>query len=138
MSGILTQCDKYDGLFEGTLSGSEIEQIFRGLLPTANAVLDKKYDNISADDEVKKAVLEFREQNAERSEFNYYYEIPLEDRFLLLRFFFLDNQDLNDMWKASKQGFEWMILDAIYNEGKIQEIHQKMKKPVKRFLVSAL
>ena len=31
------QCDKYDGLFEGTLSGSEIEQIFRGLLPTANA-----------------------------------------------------------------------------------------------------
>lgn len=76
------------------------------MLPTANAVLDKKYDNISADDEVKKAVLEFREQNAERSEFNYYYEIPLEDRFLLLRLFFLDNQDLNDMWKASKQGFE--------------------------------
>lgn len=38
------------------------------------------------------------------------------------------------MWKASKQGFEWMILDAIYNAGKIQEIYQKMKKPVKRFL----
>lgn len=130
------QCDKYDGLFEGTLSGSEIEQIFRGLLPTANAVLDKKYDNISADDEVKKAVMEFKEQNAERSEFNYYYEIPLEDWFLLLRLFFLDNPDLNDMWKASKQGFEWMILDAIYNEGKIQEIYQKMKKPVKRFFKS--
>lgn len=130
------QCDKYDGLFEGTLSGSEIEQIFRGLLPTANAVLDKKYDNISADDEVKKAVMEFKEQNAERSEFNYYYEIPLEDWFLLLRLFFLDNPDLNDMWKVSKQGFEWMILDAIYNEGKIQEIHQKMKKPVKRFFKS--
>lgn len=130
------QCDKYDGLFEGTLSGSEIEQIFRGLLPTANAVLDKKYDNISADDEVKKAVMEFKEQNAERREFNYYYEIPLEDWFLLLRLFFLDNPDLNDMWKASKQGFEWMILDAIYNEGKIQEIYQKMKKPVKRFFKS--
>ena len=130
------QCDKYDGLFEGTLSGSEIEQIFRGLLPTANAILDKKYDNISADDEVKKAVMEFKKQNAERSEFNYYYEIPLEDWFLLLRLFFLDNPDLNDMWKASKQGFEWMILDAIYNEGKIQEIHQKMKKPVKRFFKS--
>lgn len=47
------QCDKYDSLFEGTLSGSEIEQIFRGLLPTANAVLDGKYDKVNADDEVK-------------------------------------------------------------------------------------
>ena len=47
------QCDKYDSLFEGTLSGSEIEQIFRGLLPTVNAVLDGKYDKVNADNEVK-------------------------------------------------------------------------------------
>ena len=130
------QCDKYDSLFEGTLSGSEIEQIFRGLLPTANAVLDKKYDKVNVDDEVKKAVMEFEAQNAERSKFEHYYEIPLEDWFLLLRLFFLDNPDLSDMWKVSKQGFEWMILDAIYNDGKIQEIYQKMKKPVKRFFKS--
>ena len=38
------QCDKYDNLFEGTLSGKEIKQLFYGLLPTANAVLDGKYD----------------------------------------------------------------------------------------------
>lgn len=130
------QCDKYDSLFEGTLSGSEIEQIFRGLLPTANAVLDGKYDKVNADDEVKRAVMEFKAQNAERSKFEHYYEIPLEDWFLLLRLFFMDNPDLSDMWKASKQGFEWMILDAIYNAGKIQEIYQKMKKPVKRFFKS--
>lgn len=49
------QCDKYDSLFDGTLSGSEIEQIFRGLLPNANAVLNGKYDKISADDEGKKS-----------------------------------------------------------------------------------
>ena len=130
------QCDKYDSLFEGTLSGSEIEQIFRGLFPTANAALDGKYDKVNADDEVKRAVMEFKAQNAERSKFEHYYEIPLEDWFLLLRLFFMDNPDLSDMWKASKQGFEWMILDAIYNAGKIQEIYQKMKKPVKRFFKS--
>ena len=130
------QCDKYDSLFDGTLSGSEIEQIFRGLLPTANAVLNGKYDKISADDEGKKAVIEFKAQNAERSKFEHYYELPLEDWFLLLYLFFLDNPDLTDMWKASKQGFEWMILDAIYNDGKIQQIHKKMKKPAKRFFKS--
>ena len=32
------QCDKYDNLFEGTLSGKEIKQLFYGLLPTALAV----------------------------------------------------------------------------------------------------
>ncbi len=130
------QCDKYDSLFKGTLSGGTIEQIFKGLLPTANAVLDKKYDKDIVDDEVKKALMEFEAQNSERSRFEHYYEIPLEDWFLLLRLFFLDNPDLNDMWKASKKGFEWLILDAIYNDGKIQEIYQKMKKPVKRFFQS--
>lgn len=39
-------CDEYDNLFESTLSGKEIENIFRGLLPTANSVLDGKYDEI--------------------------------------------------------------------------------------------
>ena len=86
----------------GTLSGSEIKQIFRGLLPTANAVLDGKYDKVNADDEVKRAVMGFKAQNAEGSKFEHYYEIPLEDWFLLLRLFFLDNPDLSDMWKASK------------------------------------
>lgn len=130
-------CDKYDSLFEGTLSGKEIENIFRGLLPTANSVLYGKYDEISMDEkEVKEAISEFKEQNSNRSKFEHYYDIPLEDWFLLLRLAFLDNPDLADMWISSKQGLEWMILDAIYNEGRIQEIHQKMKKPVKRYFKS--
>lgn len=130
-------CDEYDKLFEGTLSGKAIEHIFMGLLPTANAVLGGKYDTISVDeDEVKEAVAEFKMQNTWRGKFEHYYDIPLEDWFLLLRLFFLDNPDLEDDWLASKQGIEWMILDAIYNEGRIQQIYQKMKKPVKRFFKS--
>lgn len=131
------RCDKYDSLFEGTLSGKEIEQLFRGLLPTANAVLDGKYDEVDTDeDEIKEAIEEFKAQNAERGKFEHYYDIPLEDWFLLLQLFLLDNADLTDMWKASKQGFEWIILDAIYNDGKLQEVYHKMKKTVKRFFES--
>lgn len=99
-------CDKYDSLFEGTLSGKEIENIFRGLLPTANSVLDGKYDEISMDEkEVKEAISEFKEQNSNRSKFEHYYDIPLEDWFLLLRLAFLDNPDLADMWISSKQSY---------------------------------
>ena len=131
------RCDKYDDLFEGTLSGKEIEQLFQGLLPTANAVLDKKYDEINTGEEdIKEAIQEFKVQNAWRGKFEHYYDIPLEDWFLLFRLFFLANPDLKNMWKASKAGLEWIILDAIYNDGRLQEIHHKMKKSVKHFFKS--
>lgn len=71
--------------------------------------------------EVKEAISEFKEQNSNRSKFEHYYDIPLEDWFLLLRLAFLDNPDLADMWISSKQGLEWMILDAIYNEGRFRK-----------------
>ena len=58
-------------------------------------MLDGKYDKVNADDEVKRAVMEFKAQNAERSKFEHYYEIPLEDWFLLLRLFFLDKKRKN-------------------------------------------
>lgn len=131
------RCGKYDSLFAGTLSGREIVRLFEGLRPIANAVLDGKYDKFDTDkSEVKNAIEEFKAQNAERDKFEHYYDIPLEDWFLLLRLFFLDNSDLTDMWKPSKCGLEWIVLDAIYNEGKIQRIYFKMNKNVKRFLNS--
>jgi hypothetical protein len=62
-----------------------------------------------------------------------YYEIMLEDWFLLIRLFFIANADIKDQWQSAKQGFERMILDAIYNEGMLTDVHQKMNKNVKRF-----
>lgn len=60
----------------------------------------------------------------------------MEDWFLLLRLFLLNNEDLTDSWKVVKQGIEWIILDAIYNDGKLQDVHHKMNKSVKRFFKS--
>lgn len=129
--------DKYDDFFDGTLSGKEIEVLFRGLLPLANTVLEGKYDEINGiEDEVKEAIKEFKGQNAWRGKFEHYYDIHLEDWFLLLRLFLLNNEDLTDSWKVVKQGIEWIILDAIYNDGKLQEVHHKMNKSVKRFFKS--
>lgn len=129
------RCDKYDDLFEGTLSGKEIEKLFRGLLPTANDILDGKYDEYSIDKkEIKEAIEEFKAQNAWRSKFEHYYDIPLEDWFLLLRLH--SNKDFENTWKSAKRGLEWMILDGIYNDGRLQEVYHKMNKSVKRFFKS--
>ena len=73
----------------------------------ANSVLYGKYDEISMDEkEVKEAISEFKEQNSNRSKFEHYYDIPLEDWFLLLRLAFLDNPDLADMWISSKDVYK--------------------------------
>ena len=57
----------------------------------------------------------------------------LEDRFLLIHMFFLKNDDLVKNKTSAIQGFERLILDAIYNGGKIQELYLKMPKKVKQF-----
>ena len=54
---------------------------------------------------------------------------------LFSMFTFLKNADIADNWSSAKQGFERMMLDAIYNDGDIQEIHKVMGKPVKRWLL---
>ena len=49
----------------------------------------------------------------------------LEDWFLLIHMFFLKNDDLVKNKTSAIQGFERLILDAIYNGGKIQELYLK-------------
>ena len=62
----------------------------------------------------------------------------LEDWFFVVHMFFLKNFDLEEHRISAMQGFEHLILDAIYNSGKIQEIYKEMKKykKVKRFFNS--
>lgn len=61
------------------------------------------------------------------------YDIMLEDWFLLIKIFFMDNEDLSIEWQSAKQGFELLILDGIYNDGMLTTLHTNMNKKVKRF-----
>ena len=63
-------------------------------------------------------------------------EIMLEDWFLIVHIFFEKNIDLKEERRATIQGFERLILDAIYNDGKIQVLYKKMNKKVRRFFSS--
>lgn len=52
--------------------------------------------------------------------------------------FFSKNFDLEENRQSAIQGFEHLILDAIFNSGNIQEIYSEMKKykKVRRFFKS--
>ena len=124
------RANKYDPLFAGTISGTEIENIFRSFLDIANTTLNGDYDDVGNSDD-QEAINDFKCRY--NKPFTKYYEIMLEDWFLLIRLFFILNPDIKDQWQSAKQGFEQMILDAIYNEGMLSNIHQSMNKKVKRF-----
>lgn len=125
--------NRYDPLFEGLISGKEIESIFRAFVDIANKALNGDYDGVGNTDD-QKAIEDFK--NRYIAPILKYYEIMLEDWFLLIRLFFITNADLKDQWQSAKQGFERMILDAIYNEGMLNNVHQNMNKKVKRFFAS--
>ncbi len=124
------RANKYDPLFNGLISGKDIESIFRAFIDTANKARNGAYDGTGNSDD-QEAIKDFK--NRYTVPIMKYYEIMLEDWFLLIRLFFITNADIKDQWQSAKQGFERMILDAIYNDGMLINVHQNMNKNVKRF-----
>lgn len=122
--------NRYDPLFDGQVSGRNVESIFRGFVDIANKARNGDYDKFGGSDD-REAIEDFKNRYA--APIQKHYEIMLEDWFLLIRLFFISHDDLKDQWESAKQGFERMILDAIYNEGKLFDLHRNMNKKVKRF-----
>lgn len=122
---------KYDRLFERKVTGEEIASIFLGLADLANEIVSGKYDSVVSDTE-QDILEDFKNRYSKKVE--HYYDVGLEDWLFILHAFFLKNDDLKNEWVPARQGFERMMLDAIYNDGDIQNIYKTVKKPVKRWL----
>ena len=126
------RANKYDLLFDGGISGNEIASIFVELATWANDISSGKYDAIIPDAE--KPILEdFKARY--NWELTHYYEVGLEDWLFIFHVCFLQNADITDNWPLAKQGFERMMLDAIYNDGDIQKLHEVMGNSVKKWLL---
>lgn len=126
--------DGYLELFDNTLSGDDIIMILDGFVDVANDIRNNKYDEFIIDEDTEKALMDFKKRYLNQVEKSY--EIMLEDWFFLIHMFFIKNVDLTDNKSAAIQGFERIVLDAIYNEGKIQSLYLKMNKKVKKFFKS--
>lgn len=127
-----SRLEKYDTLFGGKLTGKEIESVFKGFVDLANGIVEKRYENITDDVDTIEAIKDFQDRYTKKV--NLPHEIMLEDWLLLVRVFFLTNSDLMKNNDDVVQGFEQLLLDAIYNDGAIQEIYHGINKQVKRFL----
>lgn len=126
------RANKYNSLFDGEISGDEIASIFVGLATWANDISGGKYDAIIHDAE--KPILEdFKARY--NWKLTHYYEVGLEDWLFILHVYFLQNADIADNWPSVKQAIGRMMLDAIYNDGDIQNLHKVMGRPVKRWLL---
>lgn len=125
-----TKLGCYDILFDGTLNKTEILGILNGFVTITNDILDNKYDDCVNDDELLSALDDFKSRYKKISA---PHELMLEDWFFVLHMFFLKNSDISNNLSASKQGFERLILDGIYNDSKCQNIYTKMPKKAKNF-----
>lgn len=123
--------DRYERLFCNTVTGNEIEKMLNSFVTIANDIIAKKYDNITEDLDTIDAIKDFQSRYTKK--INLAHEIMLEDWFLVVHLFFLENADLEDNRKAAVQGFEQLLLDAIFNDGKIQELYTKMNNQVKKY-----
>lgn len=124
--------DSYLQLFGNVLTSSEIIGILDGFVDIANELRNGGYDQyMNGNTDIEEAILDFKRRYTTKVKASY--EIMLEDWFLLLQMFFLKNNDLTDGKSAAIQGFERLILDAIYNGGKIQELYKQIPRKIKRF-----
>lgn len=128
--------DHYDQLFEDTVNGKELSGLFNAFVEIANQIKNGEYDDVIPEEErdVIDAVEEFKNRYTWRIEQPQ--DVMLEDWFLLLEVFILANPVFIPQKTDLTQGFERLILDAIYNDGKVQEIYKKMGRNAKRFFSS--
>lgn len=124
----------YDKLFAGKIDGEEIAGILNAFVEVTNDILDNKYDEYVIEDELKVVLADFKSRY---NKISASHEIMLEDWMFVLHMFFLKESDIANNLQSSKQGFKQLILDGIYNDGKIQELYKniprKASKKVKRY-----
>lgn len=131
---------KYDVLFMDnkdaipTLTGDEIVALFNGMVDLANKTRENQYDHLVKnynDKDILDALEDFKHKHTNK--IISVEEIGMEDWILIFQLFLIEQKDLLEQYEAVKQGFERMVLDAIYCEGNIQQLHSKMSKSAKAY-----
>lgn len=124
--------DGYDELFGYNLSAKELLSLLNGFVGETNSIIEGNYDSYAVDQDTIQALEEFKNRYTEKVKNPE--DIMLEDWLFVVHMFFLKNIDLEANRISAVQGFERLLLDAIYNDGLVQEIHKNMGKPVRKYL----
>lgn len=126
----------YDYLFEGSIKSAEILLLLNAFVGIANSLRIGEFDQFCQDTDTKEAVEDFKKRY--KNEIKKPHEIMLEDWLLLVHVFYLKHADLEKERNSATAGFNRLLLDAIYNDGKIQTIishlDKRIQRQIKRFL----
>lgn len=128
---------KYDVLFVDTISGNELVDLFNCFVDLVKRILSGECDNYDLDCDLKAALEDFKTRYDESryGKVTYPHDILLEDWLFVLKMYSI-MYDAEKENSSAEIGFKRLLLDAIYNDGKIQNIYQNMGKKVCRFLKS--
>lgn len=117
---------EYEKLFGNEMTSKEIVTLLNDFVGEAKLIISGDYDAYINDENSKDAMEDFKVRYNHGIEKPH--DIMLEDWFFVVHMFFLKNIDLYENRQSAMQGFEQMILDAIYNSGRIQTIHIAMSE----------
>lgn len=118
----------YDELFGNKLSRNELIDILNSFVKEANSIREGGYDKyVSEDDNSTMDALTDFKSRYQMTIVNVH-NIMLEDWLFLVHMFFIKNIDLKENEQSVIQGFERIILDGIFNNGRIQEIYKEIQK----------
>lgn len=133
---------KYDMLFTGNqsnkpiITGDEIITFFNGIIAIANKACRDEYHDVVErydDSDLIDAYKDFKMRY--QSPITSVEEIGMEDWLLVLLLFLIEQGFTLAQYDAVKQGFERMLIDAIYCEGNIQKLYLKMGESAKLFFL---
>ena len=127
---------KYDDLFKGpdastpAVSGDDLTELFSNMPMLGNRARNGEFDSV--DDKITAEPLaDFISRYP--NEIQRPDEIGMEDWIFLMRIYLQEQADLFPFYTAIKQGFERVILDAIYCNGKIQQLHKNVSMKAREF-----
>jgi len=112
---------RYEDDMLKTLSPDDAHQFFILVKREVRSIINGKYDQFALLPTEKEALLDFKIRYPKSKSFHS--DVGFEDYFLILRLIFNKFKDSNETRAGATTALRRLFLDAIYNGGKINEIH---------------
>lgn len=118
-------------LFENSITNAELEALLPGMYDQLRRILCGEYDGVITDSEDKALISTLKSRyNIKNVRIE---NVGMEDYFIILRLYHKLYNDNEGMIRSTHDGFCWMFLDAVYNEGKIQNLFNQMDPETREF-----
>lgn len=111
----------YSYIFNHKIDEHNLVNLMYGLYREFKNIFKGKYDSFCNTNDERFTLNRIKKQYTPRTSM---FDIGMEDYFFILKIYHNSFQDSSDLIKGTYDGLCWLLLDAIYNNGNIQKIHE--------------